>query len=178
MTVTFHKRDSLGLGQPVLSRLAARSDADLHLANGQITWHHTGADGTLYHPDPIARLRGIWEYHVHTLGYGDIAYEGAFDADANTYGLRDGRWIGAHAGSTGNVANRQTNGIVFLEDARGITHGALEAFTWWVNLSKWVSGGHFTEYAHRWWSKGHGGTGTECPGDDWDAVVRFTGGNW
>jgi hypothetical protein len=141
------------------------------------TWHWTGADGTLYKPNPVARLRGIYQYHVHTLGYGDIAYAGAYDGDGNVFGLRDGRWVGAHAGSTGNVANRLTDGIVFLEDARGWTTAASEAFTWWQQLFVFVQRRAPVEYAHEWWSKGHGGLPTSCPGPYVETAVRHVGGN-
>lgn len=177
MTVTYHPRSSLGLGMPVPARLALRTPADAGPSHEGITWHHTGADGTLFHPDPIARLRGIWAYHVETRGYGDIAYNGAFDADGNTYGLREHRYVGAHATSTNNVANRLTDGIVFLEDARGITHAALEAFTWWVNLYHYVAGRLPRSWAHEAWSHHDGGTVTECPGADWMAALRFLHGN-
>jgi hypothetical protein len=175
--VTFHARETLGLGAPVPSRLAARTDTDYGAGHEGLTYHHVGDGGTLYKPNQIDRLRGIWTYHVRTLGYGDIAYNGAFDADGQTYGLRDSRYVSAHAASTGNEANRLTDGIVFLEDARGLTHDALTAFSWWVDLYRWVRHRTPQLYAHRYWGAGHGGQPTACPGDQLDKVVGFVGGH-
>lgn len=176
MTVQFHPRSQLGLGFPVLSRLALRTPNEVGALHRGLTFHHTGSDGTLYKPDPIARLRGIFTYHVVTLGYGDIAYEGAFDADGNTYGLRDARYVGAHAASTDNVANRRTDGIVFLEDRRGITPDALHAFSWWVDLYRLAHGRTPLLWAHEWWGRLGGGKPTECPGPQLRDVVGFCGG--
>ena len=177
VAVTFHTRPALGLGPPVPARLSLRSANELGPGRLGITWHWTGADGTLYRPAPIPRLQGIWRYHVQTLGYGDIAYHGAYDGDGNTYGLRDARYVGAHAGSTDNVANRLTDGIVFLEDVRGWTAAAAEAFTWWQQLWQFVLRRRPVEYAHHWWSEGHGGLPTECPGPYVSTAVQHVGGN-
>lgn len=177
MAVTFHARSGLGLGPPIPGRLSLRTGSEYGPDRLGITWHWTGSDGNLYHPDPIARLQGIYRYHVDTLGYGDIAYHGAYDADGNTYELRSSRDVGAHAGSTGNVANRLTDGIVFLEDARGWTAAAGEAFTWWQQLWRWVMRRPPVEFSHHWWSEGHGGLPTACPGPYVDTAVRHVGGN-
>lgn len=178
MTVNFHARDTLGMGAPKPGCMTPRTTAQRTTQHMGLTFHHTGADGTLYKPDPVARLQGIYEYHVNTLGYCDIAYNGAFDADGNTYGLRDSAFVSAHAGSTGNIANILTDGIVFLEDVRGLTNTANAAIEWWANLYRFTHGRSPTVFAHRWWAEGHGGLPTECPGDDLDRVVRFLGGNW
>jgi len=176
--VTFHDRASIGLAPPNPAHLTLRTHAENTSQKQGLTWHHTGSGGTLFHPDPLARLRGIQSYHMNTLGYGDIAYEGAFDADGNVYALRDSKYVGAHASSFGNVANRLTDGICWLEDSRGITSAGVQAFRWWNDLFRWVLARPPQCFAHRWWAEGHGGTATACPGDDWDAVVRFVHGNW
>lgn len=170
---TFHDRPSLHLGSPVLGKLAARTADDVR-GNLGLTVHHTGYGGTLYHIDPVARLRGIYDYHVLTLGYGDIAYEGAFDADGNTYGLRDSKWVGAHALGTrrgGSIPNRLTDGIVYLEDARGWTHAAAVALGWWADLYAFTHGRHPHLFAHEYWSL------TSCPGPYLVDVVRYLGGS-
>jgi hypothetical protein len=177
-TVTFHARGTLGLGPPVPAHLSVRTPAQRTTQKMGFTWHHVGAGGNLDRPNQVERLRAIYNYHVHTLGYGDIAYHAAFDADGNTYGLRDGQYVGAHASSAGNVANVLTDGVCFLEDDRGITPAALAAFEWWHNLYLWILHRPAQAFAHRWWAEGHGGTATACPGDDWDRVVRFVGGHW
>lgn len=178
MTVTFHPRDSLGMGAPKPDCMTPRTAAQRTFQHMGITLHHTGSDGTLYKPDPIARLQGIYDYHVNVLGYCDIAYNGAFDADGNTYALRDTAFVSAHAGSTGNVANIYTDGVVFLEDSRGLTPAADDALEWIANLYRLGHGRAPTVFAHRWWAEGHGGLPTACPGDDLDRVVRFLGGNY
>lgn len=177
MPVRFHPRATLGLGPPVLARLQRRTADEQHGTKVGFTRHWVGDGGTLYHPNPITRLQNIYGYHVHTLGYGDIAYEGAFDAGGNVYELRNSVFVGAHAGSTGNVANRLTDGIVYLEDARGWTTDAWSAFTWWRNLFRLVLGREPIEYAHEWWAQGHGGLPTQCPGPAVRNAVRIVGGN-
>jgi hypothetical protein len=169
---TFHARETLGLLAPNPARLADRQS----LATVQgLTGHWTGVGGSLFHPDNVTRLRGIQRYHMDTLGYGDIAYEGAFDADANTYGLRDARYVGAHASSNGNRANLFTDGIVFLEDARGWTLGAQLAWHWWIDLYHLAHGHLPALFSHRGWER-WGGTVTACPGTAFDNVIRLGGG--
>lgn len=177
MGVTFHDRASLGLGAPVTAHLSRRTANDAGPGYAGLTYHHVGDGGTLYRPNQVARLQAIWAYHVHTLGYGDIAYNGAFDADGQTYELRSHDWVSAHAASTDNVANRTTDGIVFLEDSRGLTHDALAAFSWWVDLYRWTQHRTPMLWAHRYWGAGHGGQPTACPGDDLDKVIGFVGGH-
>lgn len=176
MAVRFHDRASLGLGQPNPHRLSWRSGWEAGAGHEGLTWHWTGEGGHLFHPDPIQRLRGIWAYHVNTLGYGDIAYEGAVDADGNTYELRHHAYVGAHAQSAGNEANRLTDGIVFLEDARGWTNAATEAFSWWYNVYHLTMRRVPRLWAHRYWGR-HGGLPTQCPGDGLANVVKFCGGS-
>lgn len=177
MTVRFVSRGAIGLQSANPTRLRLRTAQEMTSERAGITVHHTGSDGNLFRPDPTARLRAIQAYHMGTLGYGDIAYEGAFDADGNTYELRADRWVGAHAASTDNLANRTTDGVCFLEDARGITSDALHAFTWWCDVFRVTFRRTPGLWAHRWWGEGHGGLPTSCPGDDWDRVVRFLHGN-
>lgn len=177
MTVRFYARAQLGLGPPILSRLAERSPYDYGIGRLGYTRHWTGSGGTLFHPDPVARLRGIYAYHVHTLGYGDIAYNGWWDADGNVGDLRDPRWVGAHAGSSGNVANRQTDGLVFLEDRRGWTQGAAAGFAWWRSLWRLLRPTPPQEWAHEWWAQGHGGLPTACPGGAVISAVHAVGGH-
>lgn len=176
--VTFHPRATLGLGNPVPTRLGLRTEWEVFDGCEGVTWHWTGGGGTLFHPDPIQRLRGIWSYHVNTLGYGDIAYEGGFDADGNTYELRPSKYVSAHAASgPTNRANRRTNGFVFLEDRRGFTPAALDAFMWWHNVWRLAHKGRLPQHwTHDYWGT-HGGKPTGCPGPGLHQVVKFIGGN-
>lgn len=175
-TEKWHDRAALGLGNPIPSRLALRTPAEVGPANRGITAHWTGSGGTLFRPDPIERLRAIWDYHVNTLGYGDIAYAGAFDGDGNAYGLRDAKYVQAHAASPGNEANRVTDGIVFLEDERGLTPAALAGLSFWTDLYRLGRKGRFPEwFAHEYWARANK-TPTACPGY-LTQVVRFIGGH-
>lgn len=176
LMVLFHRRTDLGLGEPVPSRLRERTEAEAGLGHRGLTWHWTGEGGRLFHPDPFQRLRGIWAYHVDTLGYGDVAYEGAYDADGNTFELRHPRFVGAHAQSTDNEANRVTDGIVFLEDARGFTQAAADAFVWWTNIYRLAHRRTPEMWPHRWWGDGHGGLPTSCPGNSLAGIIAFTHG--
>lgn len=176
MNVTFHGRGSLGLQAPNRAHVTLRTPAEVGDGHEGITWHHTGAGGNLFKPNATLRLQGIQRFHMQTLGYGDIAYHAAFDADANVYGLRDTHCVGAHAKSDGNRANRLTDGVCFLEDSRGITAGALAAFEWFVALYRAVHHRRPALWAHEAWAHGHGGTATACPGEDWTRVLRFVHG--
>lgn len=156
MTVNFVSRADLRMPPPVCP-LTPRT----HPTYG-LTWHWTGADGTLFKPNPVERLIGIYDYHT-THGYCDIAYNGAFDADGNVYGLRDSLHVSAHAKSDNNVANIYTDGIVFLEDKRGMTQAGLEAMHWWINLFVYTHHAQPLQFGHTWW-KNVGGITTVCPG--------------
>lgn len=177
MTVKFHPRATLNLRSPNLQRMSTRTPADSDQAHQGLTWHWTADGGMLFLPDPIKRLQGIQRYHMDTLGYGDIAYCAAYDAGGNTYELRAPRYVQAHAASPGNVANRQTDGIVFLEDERGYTHEALEAFVWWHNVYGLAHRRFPKHFAHRWWGRqGAPAAPTQCPGDAQSGVIKFIGG--
>ncbi|MFO0704362.1 MAG: N-acetylmuramoyl-L-alanine amidase [Candidatus Andersenbacteria bacterium] len=63
----------------------------------QIVVHHTaGGNGG---SDPAATIRGIYQYHAQTLGWGDIGYNFIIDPQGRIYEGRTGGWgvIGAHA---------------------------------------------------------------------------------
>lgn len=176
MSITFRSRESLHLRAPNLQRLTLRTPAELTTQNIGLTGHWTGAGGTLYHVDPVTRLQQIQAYHMDTLHYGDIAYEGAFDSDGVLYGLRDNRFVGAHAASTNNVANRLTDGIVWLEDARGWTQAAARAWDDWCNIWTLAHRKRPNEFAHEWWVH-LGGTPTACPGPSFRAQIAHEGGH-
>lgn len=174
--VTVVSRQTLALRAPNVAHLTRRTPAEVGVTHEGITWHHTGSGGNLYRPNASERLRGIQAFHMDSLGYGDIAYHAAFDADAHVYVLRDVARVGAHAKSTQNRANRLTDGVCFLEDSRGITAGALAAFEWFVALYRAVHHRRPVLWAHEAWAHGHGGTPTACPGEDWVRVLRFVHG--
>lgn len=179
MTVHFHDRPHVLAGRlPIPNRLSLRSPADSSPNHLGLTGHWTADGGALFLPDPIKRLQGIYDYHVHALGYGDIAYAGAYDAGANAYELRNNRYVQAHAATPNNVANRLTDGIVFLEDERGWTAGAVEAFTFWHNLYILAHGRPPQHFAHRYWGRFPlPAKPTACPGDAQSNLIKFIGGH-
>ena len=180
MSVNFHARATLGLAAADPARLSVRSQTDQSHLEG-FTGHWTGFGRTLYHPDPIQRLRGIQSFHMSpgglgtTHGAGDIAYNFAFDRDGNVYELRDAKWNGAHALSPNNNANRLTLGAVWLEDARGWGPGCNSAVEWLANLFRLTRNRKATWFDHNWWAR-QNGQGTECSGSDFRTVIRYVGG--
>jgi len=170
-------RQKVGLRTPNLHRLTQRTAAQSLSQHRGFTDHWTGADGTLYKPDPIERLRGIQAYHMDTLGYGDIAYHAAYDGDGNIYFLREHRWVGAHAASPENVANIYTDGLVFLEDKRGMTTDGVWAWAHCRAFYRMTMGRDAHTYAHEYWGRmGPPAKPTECPGPYIVDMDRFFGG--
>lgn len=177
MSIDFHDRTkTLGASRPPHpEHLTERTLKERTTEQAGLTGHWTGDGGTLFHPDPFIRLRGIYDYHVNTLGYGDIAYAGAFDADLNAFGLRDNRWVQAHAASFQNIANVHTNGIVFLEDSRGWTRNCEVAWQWWQDVFTLTLHKRPLLFAHEWW-RHVGGTPTACPGAAFTHSIAAHGG--
>lgn len=172
MALTLHTRAELEehgvLRPPNLAHLEVNRLGD----RSGITWHWTGATGVLFRPNPLARLAEIQREHMDGRGYGDIAYNGAFDIDGNVFALRDPHWVGAHARSDQNVANLTTLGFVFLEDSRGLTAagaGAMQLISYLFELRYQHAPAY---WGHREWAA-HGGTPTECPGDQLEAFQAF-----
>jgi len=175
--VTFHARNAIGLRPPDPRRLTHRSAAEATTDHEGLTEHWTGSGGQLYRPDPIQRLRAIQAFHMDQLGYGDIAYNAAYDADGNVYGLRDHAYVSAHAASVGNRANRLTDGICWLEDVRGFTAAAGAAYRWCVQfyeLSMRRAPQLFTH--HYWGDQGAPGLPTACPGPVVRSITAYLGG--
>ncbi|HKA92351.1 MAG TPA: N-acetylmuramoyl-L-alanine amidase [Acidimicrobiia bacterium] len=129
--------------------------------------HHTVNSNDYGPGDSIGIMRGIWAYHVQSLGYCDIAYNFIID----NYGVPfEGRLggidqpvIGAHAIG----ANTGTTGIAMLGTFSGVTPsgGALGTLE---NLIRWklfIHGANpFDDPAAD--ILGHRDTSaTECPGD-------------
>jgi N-acetylmuramoyl-L-alanine amidase len=128
--------------------------------------HHT-VNSNFYGPgDSVGMIRGIYAYHVHSLGYCDIAYNFIIDNYGTAY---EGRWggmdqpvIGAH--SLGY--NTRTTGIAMLGTFSSVTpsNGALGTLE---NLIRWKFKVHgvnpFDDPAAD--ILGHRDTfSTECPG--------------
>ena len=128
--------------------------------------HHT-VNSNGYGPgDSVGIMRGIWAYHVNSLGYCDIAYNFIVDNYGFAYEGRlggvDQPVIGAHAIN----ANTGTTGIAMLGTFSSVTPSG-SALTTLENVIRWKFQIHgvnpFDDPAAD--ILGHRDTsGTECPG--------------
>lgn len=71
-------------------RTSSRSYADVQI----MTVHHTATQND--DPDPDARVRAIYEYHVKTNKWDDIGYQALISEDGTVY---EGRWSGSDSQS-------------------------------------------------------------------------------
>lgn len=71
-------------------RTSSRSYAPMRIA----TVHHTATRNA--DPDPAARVRAIYAYHVRTNGWADIGYQALIAEDGTVY---EGRWSGSDSPS-------------------------------------------------------------------------------
>jgi hypothetical protein len=129
--------------------------------------HHTVNSNSYGPGDSVGIMRGIWAYHVQSLGYCDIAYNFIVD----NYGVPfEGRLggidqpvIGAHAIG----ANTGTTGIAMLGTFSGVTPspGALGTLENLIRWKLYIHGANpFDDPAAD--ILGHRDTSsTECPGD-------------
>lgn len=164
MKPQFLTRDQVGLAAPNLSRLGSRFD----LVAG-ITWHCTGAPTR----DPLGKWRQIQELAMEGKLpsrdlYGDHPYNAGIVLDGPFGGSilpgRDPKWIGAHAASTHNVANRITLGVAILGDGSRLTPAAITAMSALVYVLAFGTYKRgLVPFDHRDW-KALGGIATACPG--------------
>ena len=129
--------------------------------------HHTVNSNNYGPGDSVGIMRGIWAYHVQSLGYCDIAYNFVIDNYGVAYEGRlggiDQPVIGAHALNW----NTGTTGIAILGTFSSVlpSNSALGTLE---NLIRWKFKIHGVDpievdYAH---ILGHRDTSaTECPGD-------------
>jgi hypothetical protein len=141
--------------------------------------HHTVNSNNYGPGDAAGIMRGIWAYHVQSLGYCDIAYNFIIDNYGVPYEGRlggiDQPVIGAHALNW----NKGTTGIAILGTFSSVlpSGGALGTLE---NLIRWKFEIHGVnpfdvDYAH---ILGHRDTfATECPGDALYNYLPFTRGN-
>jgi hypothetical protein len=157
---------------PITARLALRAPADTWVG---ATWHHsTGTQ--LGSPNSAAWVREIQAYHQGTLGYGDIAYSALIDAAGRVFEGRDRKYVGAHAASAGNVANRRTHGVCFLGDLTysGPTVAAQHAALWVLETMRYVGDGLYCWEHREWLQYGPPAKPTACPGNHGAAFVAGT----
>jgi hypothetical protein len=129
--------------------------------------HHTVNSNNYGPGDAVGIMRGIWAYHVQSLGYCDIAYNFIIDNYGVPYEGRlggiDAPVLGAHAINW----NTGTTGIAILGTFTSVLPGG-GALGTLENLIRWKFKIHGVnpfdiDYAH---ILGHRDTSaTECPGD-------------
>jgi hypothetical protein len=145
-----------------------------------VTFHHT-TGANLGDVDTAQWARNIQRFCMVTRGYGDLEYNAMIRAyvdphDGQPRGVfvegRDVKYVGAHAASTGNVANRTTTGVALMGDADEVlshpelvpTVHALVNLCWYFQqlYSHAHKVAHTARYGHREWMP-KGGTATVCP---------------
>lgn len=177
-------RAQWGAVAPNTAHLSKRTDRIVG-----VTFHHT-TGANLGSEATAEWARNIQRFCMADRGYGDIEYDAMlrvyFDPhDGKPRGVfvegRSRTYVGAHAKSTGNVANRTTVGVALMGDSRDVfahpelapTVKALVELTWYLcalsHAAEHVPG-KLLHYGHRDWET-HGGTPTYCPGDPLENLV-------
>lgn len=178
-------RAQWGADTPNPHKLAKRADQIVG-----VTFHHT-TGANLGSIDTAQWTRNIQRFCMGTRGYGDIEYDALLRAyvdphDGKPRGVfvegRNRQYVGAHAKSLKNQANRTTVGVALMGDSRDVLANKalvpvvhdLIAFTWYLaslaHAHEHVPG-KLLHFGHRDWEAA-GGTPTYCPGDPLEALVR------
>lgn len=159
-------RDLCGLIAPDLTRLSTRTDVVT-----AITVHDCGADVA----DPVAKWRQIDELArsgmlpSHDL-YGDVPYNAGVTQDGRILEGRSAQYVGAHAASDNNVANRVSLGVCLIGSGQSIAPAAEEALRQYFAVAAYVGRVHgLLPFDHLDW-RAFGGIITACPGP---ATVAF-----
>lgn len=161
MTTTWKTRAQLGLAPPIMSHLSPRHDRVLG-----VTVHWTAT--TNLAPDAVWKTI---QRNEQAAGYGDIAYNAGFTDAGEILAGRDNGWVGAHATSEANVANRTTYGIAYVGNGRPTVQAvqALRAYLYVVILTLKLP--HPIQLlGHQEWEP-FGGIATACPGSI-EPIVR------
>ncbi len=169
---------------PNLAHLSTRRD---RLAG--ITFHHT-TGANLGDVDTATWARNIQRFCMVTRGYGDIEYNAMIRAyfdprDHRPRGVfvegRNVKFVGAHATSTDNLANRTTVGVALMGDADEVlshpelvpTVRALVELCWYFQ-HLYANANHLgrpQRWGHKEWHS-HGGIATACPRDSLLSIVH------
>lgn len=174
--ISFLTREQWGASAPDPRHLSTRRDAIVG-----VTFHHT-TGANLGSTDTAQWARNIQRFCMADRGYGDIEYNAMIRAylDPHTHQprgdfveCRDLKWVGAHAASTDNLANRTTTGIALMGDADEVlshpelvpvVHELVNLCWYFQQLYSFGHAGikHTSRYGHREWMA-KGGTATVCP---------------
>src|SRR5262245_16258134 len=130
--------------------------------------HHT-VNGNAYGPgESTAIVRAIWQYHVGTLGYCDIAYNFLVDRYGQIFEGRmggvDAAVVGAHPGGF----NTGSTGAAFIGDFTA-EQPTIEAWNAMVNLLAWKLSIHHVDPS-KGFTATSGGAGARWPAG---TVVSF-----
>jgi hypothetical protein len=111
--------------------------------------------------------------NVNHTQYGDIEYNAGITYDGRILAGRDNKYVGAHAYSANNVANRTLLGVCILgnEPPTQAAEQALSAYLF-VVTAMLHRPDPIVLCTHRE-IVAHGGITTDCPGGAWEDVVRF-----
>lgn len=176
MAVDWLSADELGLVKPDYSRLEARADP---IRGVVVHW----IDNVPEPHQPAAVWRELQRAamdgeNVNHTFYGDIEYNAgvcesvAHPGNGTILVGRDNDYVGAHALSEGNVANRTTLGVAVLGNA--LTPGvvqALLAYLYVVRVAEVAHGTPFVLEGHRELAP-IGGISTVCPGAFGEWTIR------
>jgi len=132
--------------------------------------HHTATPNN--ESDWPARVRQIWDFHVHTRGWADIGYNYLIDQNGYLYVGRGEDVKGAHFSGY----NSGTCGIAYLGTFTQFTppdtmHATFEKYAAYKSCQKQLIPGEISRHAASerdlYTISGHrdSGSGTECPGD-------------
>lgn len=177
--ISFMTRAQWRAAAPNPRHLSTRSDRVVG-----ITFHHT-TGANLGDVDTAEWARNIQNFCMGTRGYGDIEYNAMLRAFIDPHdGLPRGvfvegrsiAYVGAHATSTDNLANRTTSGVALMGDATEVlshpelvptVHALVELCWYFQGLYANAHGvARSQRWGHReWHDLGHGGIATACPGD-------------
>lgn len=117
--------------------------------------------------DPVATWRQIQAEYLsgnnvnHTV-YGDLPYNDGITLDGRILQGRDHKYVGAHAMSTTNVANRVTLGVALIGTGANITPAAEAALRGYLYLASLELGHVPLVFDHYDWHA-LGGIATACP---------------
>lgn len=186
-TITFLTRAQWRAAPPRHDRLQVRTST----LRGATFHHTTGAN--LGSRDTATWARSIQQF-CFGRGYGDIEYNAMIRAYIHPVtrqprGVfvegRDPKWVGAHASSTGNTANRETVGVALMGDSRDVLANprlipvvkALLGLSWYLVLLDAHAHGVADpkSFGHRDWIAS-GGIATFCPGDAFLAMIHALDG--
>lgn len=161
-------RAQCGLAPPNLSRLSHRAPDQLI----GVTVHCTVTPTA----DPVATWRQIQaEYlsgnNVNHQAYGDLPYNDGITLDGRILTGRGHEWVGAHALSSNNLANRLTLGVALIGTGDSITPAAIRALRFYLFFATVELGHQPMLFDHYDW-RALGGISTACPDPPTAQVVQ------